>query len=134
MDMPLAVPEDRLEQESRGQVRPRYELVSRPVGRLVFGYLAIEPLLGPVRVEAVLWRDAGSGRPYVHVAWTDDYGPCHAITRYPADDTLPLRVPAYEDVLLIRQGVDRAARHRQDIPAALALLIAAHLHLGPRSA
>lgn len=133
-DTPLAVPEDRLEQESRGRVRPRYQLVSRPVGRLVFGDLAIEPLLGPVRVEAVLWRDIGSRRPYAHVAWTDDHGPCHATMRYPADYTFPVRIPAYEDVLLIQQGVDRAAWHRQDISASLARLLAAHLHLGPRSA
>jgi hypothetical protein len=135
-DVPLTVPEDHLERDSGGQVHPRYELVHRAAGSLAIGELAIEPQLGPVRVEAVLpCRPGGRGRSkLVRIAWADDFGPSRAVAHYPPERTFPVRAPARADVLTIRQGLDQAAWRRQNIAGPLARLIAAHLHFGPRSA
>jgi hypothetical protein len=119
-----------LSRDTGGQLQPRYVFVPRPAGRLALGEFVIEPALGPVRVAAVMRaRDA-----FTHVTWTDDHGPSRATGRYPADRSFPVRAPEHADRLLIRQGVDQAAWARRDITGAIARLIAAHLHLGPRSA
>jgi hypothetical protein len=68
------------------------------------------------------------------VVWTDDNGPCHATATYPADRLFPIRVPAREDLLLVRQGIHQAIWSRREIAGPVARLIAAHLHPGPRSA
>lgn len=41
---------DDLVLDTGGQVRPAYELVPRRAGALAVGELAMEPILGPVRV------------------------------------------------------------------------------------
>lgn len=88
-----------------------------------------------MRVVAVLpAENASDGSAFVHIGWSDDYGRCHAAGRYPAELLLPIRVPAQEDRQRIHQGIDRASWRRQEVSGAVARLIAAHLHLGPRSA
>lgn len=128
----LAIRHDTLAQDSAGQVRPSYIFVPRTVGRLARGELAVEPVLGPVRTRAVLPESQDGA--FVRVVWSDDLGPCRAAGRYRADRQFPVRVPDPADRLFIRQGLDRAARANRQITSRVARLIAAHIHLGPRSA
>lgn len=124
---------DTLARDSGGQVQPRYLFVPRPAGRLACNELAVEPALGPVRVADVEPASSDWGK-FVHVTWSDEYGPCRAAGRYPADHLLPVRMPDRADRLLVQQGIDQATRRQREVPGSIARLIAAHLHPGPRSA
>lgn len=116
--------------DTGSQVQPRYTFVPRLAGRLTLGEFVIEPVLGPVRVAAVRPVRADLAQ----ITWSDDHGPSRATGRYAADRSFPVRAPERGDRLLIRQGIDQADWIKRDIPGVIARLIAAHLHLGPRSA
>lgn len=123
-----------LAHDSDGQVRPRYQLVPRPAGRLACGELAIEPALGPARVGSVTAIETVHRAALVAIAWTDDRGPGRAVARYPAARRFQVRAPHLDDVRLVRQGLDLAERSQRDVPDSVARLIAGHIHFGPRSA
>jgi hypothetical protein len=114
--------------------QPRYVLTPRLVGHLACGELAIEPVLGPVRVAEVrpgehLNGSGGSGEEsYVHVRWRDEHGPSTATGRYPVDRSFDVRMPDRHDRLLVRRGIDQAKWHRREITDDTARLIAAHLN------
>jgi hypothetical protein len=128
------LPADPLPHDSGGQVRPRYRLAWRPAGLLAWGELAIEPILGPVRVAAVSPPPSdGDGPAAVRVTWSDDTGPCHATATYPAQRRFAVRVPHPHDILLVRRDLNQARSWGGDIAGQVARLIAAHLHSGPRS-
>lgn len=118
-----------LAQETGGTLRPHYEYVALHAGRLAFGQLAIEPNLGLLRVATK--RRNG---PLTSIGWSDDHGPCRPTGRYGVDRLFSVVAPGITDRRLIKQHIDQATRRRQDVPAETARLIAAHLHLGPRSA
>jgi hypothetical protein len=126
---------DDLALDTGGQLRPSYEIVPKRAGRLACGELAVEYVLGPVRVADVA-RHGGrdSGEAVVQVAWADDYGPSTASAQYPVDRVFPVRMPGPADRFSIRQTLDRAERLHRDIPEDTARLVAAHLHTGPWSA
>jgi hypothetical protein len=128
-----ALPADRLPHDSGGQLRPRYRLAWRPAGQLAWGELAIEPILGPVRVDAVSPPPSdGDGPAAVRVTWSDDTGPCHATATYPARRRFAVRVPHPHDIQVVRRDLDQARSWGGDISGHVARLIAAHLHPGPR--
>jgi hypothetical protein len=110
------------------------------VGRLALGELAVEPVLGPVRVAGVRQSEhpaaetGAEAEGFVHVSWRDEHGPGHAAGRYPADRSFDVRMPAHEDRLLVRRGIDQAKWHGREITDDSARLIAGHLHPGERSA
>lgn len=115
--------------------QPRYTFTPRSVGYLACGELAVEPVLGPVRVSAVRPNEEETvDAEFVHVRWRDEHGPGIATGRYPAERSFLVRMPAPEDRLLIRQGIDQARWRKQEITGDTARLIAAHLHTGPKSA
>jgi len=125
---------DDLTLDTAGQLHPCYEVVRRHAGYLACGELAVEPVLGAVRVAGVTRvADRPSG-PFVRLTWRDDHGPCTAIGQYPASRLFPVRIPASADRQSIRQNIARAAALHGDIDADTARLIAAHLHSGPHSA
>lgn len=124
---------DTLVRDADGQVQPRYVFMSRPAGRLACSELVIEPTLGRVRVVDVR-PTTSDGSDFVHVAWSDEYGPCRAAGRYSADRLFAVRAPDREDRLLVRQGIDQAAWQRREISGTVARLIAAHLHRGRETA
>lgn len=130
-----ALQDDDLARDSGGQVDPRYAYVASPAVRLANTDLAIEPVLGLVRVvRTVPARVENEAAPvHVQVVWRDDRGPCRAAGRYPADQLFPVRVPDPADRLLIRRGIDQATWRRREVSGAVARLIAAYLHLGRRS-
>jgi hypothetical protein len=99
-----------LVQDTDGQIKPRYEVVQRQVGQLACGDLVIEPILGEVRVVRVVELDYDTVRhlPLLQVYWVDDGGLSTAARLFPANATVPVRVPALEDRVLIRQGIDQA--------------------------
>lgn len=119
-----------LARDTAGQLQPRYVFVPRPAGRLACGELVAEPTLGTVRVADVRHE---SEHPFVHVAWTDDQGPCQAAGRYPIEQPFAVRAPDRADQLVIRQGIDQATWARRPIVAPVARLITAHVNPGPRS-
>jgi hypothetical protein len=127
-------PPSNLEHDSAGQVTPRYDIVHRPIRRLTSGDLVIEPILGELRVVKTAEAGYDGGRPFVQVYWAADGQLSSAAGLYPADATLPVRLPAAKDRALIRRGIDRAAYRAEPIAAPTARLIAAHLHHGPGSA
>jgi len=102
----------------------------------VRGELAVEPVLGAVRVAAVRRaKRCYAGCPaFVHVGWRDDSGPGTASVRYPADTSVPVYMPAPADRLLVRRGIDQAARKERAVSDDIARLMACHLHSGPHSA
>jgi hypothetical protein len=110
--------------------RPRYIFAPRLVGHLGCGELAVEPVLGRVRVTEIL----AVGEAWVYVGWRDEHGPGTAAGTYSIDRSFDVRMPAYPDRLLILQGIDRARWLRRNIPGGIARLIAAHLHVGKHSA
>jgi hypothetical protein len=115
--------------------RPNYIYTPRLVGRLAIGELAVEPVLGPVRVAGVRQpEEEDSEDSHVFVSWRDEHGPGHAAGRYPADRSFDVRMPAQEDRLLVRRGIDQAQWHGREITDDTARLIAGHLHSGERSA
>jgi hypothetical protein len=120
--------------------RPNYIYTSRLAGRLALGELAVEPILGPVRVAGVrqsehLADETGmETEEFVFVSWRDEHGPGHAAGRYPADRSFDVRMPAHDDRLLVRRGIDQANWHGQEITDDTARLVASHLHPGERSA
>jgi hypothetical protein len=126
---------DNLARDSADQVRPRYCYVPRRADQLASTDLVIEPVLGLVRVvhTVPITVDADNRAAYVRIAWRDDHGPCQAVGRYPVDQSFLVRVADPADRLRIRRGLDQAAWRRREISGAVARLIAAHLHLGPRS-
>jgi hypothetical protein len=103
---------------------------------LVRGELAVEPALGVVRVAAVrrAKRCYADCPAFVHVGWRDDAGPGSASVRYPADTSVQVYMPAPADRLLVRQGIDQAARNERAVADDIARLMASHLHSGPHSA
>jgi len=121
-------------EQAAGDFHPRYVLTPRLVGHLACGELAIEPMLGPVRVAEVrpgehMNGNGGSGEePYVRVRWRDEHGPSTATGRYPADRSFEVRMPDRHDRLLIRRGIDQATWHKREITDDTARLIAAHLN------
>lgn len=127
--------DEALARDSGDQIEPRYVYVPHQAGRLACGELVIEPALGVARVASVMPAETdGQGRSaFVKVAWRDDYGPGQAAGRYPADRLFPVRAPAIADRMRIRQGIDQARWKRREVSGQIARLIAAHLHLGPRS-
>jgi hypothetical protein len=129
-----ALPADPLPHDSAGQLRPRYRQVIRPAGQLGWGDLAVEPILGSVRVAAVSPPPSdGDGPAVVRVTWSDDTGPCHATATYPAHRRFAVRVPHPHDIQVVRRGLDQASWWGRDIADEVARLIAAQLHPGPRS-
>jgi hypothetical protein len=127
--------ENDITHDSGGQVRPRFQWVTRVAGQLACGELVVEPVLGIVRVAASRPAPADPGRRpgCVQLAWSDDYGPCHATGQYPVDRELQVRTPHHADQLLVRQDIDQATWRRGLITGTVARLIAAHLHFGPYS-
>ena len=114
---------------------PRYVFTPRLAGRLACGELAVEPVLGPVRVTGIRPPEDETGEsPHVHIAWRDERGPGSAAGRYPADRSFPVRMPAPEDRLLVRRGIDQAKWRKREITDNIARLIAGHLHPGEGSA
>jgi hypothetical protein len=121
---------------------PQYVFSPRLVGHLACGELAIEPVLGPVRVAKVLpaelehaHMNGGPGEePHVHITWRDEHGPGTATGRYPPDRSLDVRIPSLTDRLLVRRSIDQARWLKREIPDNTARLIAAHLHPGLKSA
>jgi hypothetical protein len=117
-------------ERSANGFEPSYIFTPRLVGRLACGELAVEPVLGQVRVAEI--------KPYgdtsVFVGWRDEHGPGTAAGTYRADRSFDVRMPAYPDRLLIRQGIDQARWHRRNITGSIARLIAVHLHAGQNSA
>jgi hypothetical protein len=118
-----------LVQDTDGQIKPRYEVVERQVGQLACGDLVIEPILGEVRVIKVaeLGYDTVRHLPLLQVYWVDDGGLSTAARLLPADATVSVRVPAQEDQVLIRQGIDQARYAGREIDARTARTIAAQL-------
>jgi hypothetical protein len=120
--------------------RPNYIYTPRLVGRLAIGELAVEPVLGPVRVAGVRHSEhpvaetGAEAEGFVHVSWRDEHGPGTAAGRYPADRSFDVRMPAPDDRLLVRRGIDQAKWHGREIADDTARLIAGHLHPGERSA
>jgi hypothetical protein len=117
----------------------------RLVAHLACGELAIEPVLGAVRVVHVSHEThthpGCASRPdravdggFVHVTWRDEHGPGRATVRYPAHRSFEVRMPDLGDRLLVRRGIDQAVWLNRKITGATARLIAAHLHTGPPSA
>lgn len=137
-----------------GGFAPQYVMAPRLVGHLACGELAVEPVLGVVRVAGVRrhgqsedGNEDGSTKNrsedvsgeaaeqrFVHVTWRDEHGPGTATARYPADRSFDVRMPAPEDRLLVRRGIDQAKWHGRVITDDTARLIAAHLNPGERSA
>jgi hypothetical protein len=115
--------------ETGGQVRPTYHAIVRSAGQLAVGELVQEPCLGLLRVTRV--KPEGS---FVRISWADDFGPCSPAGRYSARQPLAALVPGPVDRRLIQRHIDRIRRHRGEVPAAIARLIAAHLQRGPHSA
>jgi hypothetical protein len=64
----------------------------------------------------------------VHVGWLDEHGPGTAAGRHPADRPFPVRMPAPDDRLLVRRGIDQARWQKREITNEGARIIAAHLH------
>lgn len=115
--------------------RPNYVYTPRLAGRLALGELAIEPALGSVRVAGVRQpEEKDPESPHVFVSWRDEHGPGAATGRYPAERSFDVRMPAQEDRLLVRRGIDQAKWHGREITDDTARLIASHLHPGERSA
>lgn len=130
-----AVDYDCLARDSANQVIPRYLFVPRLARSLACGELVVEPVLGPVRVEDVhTVARPRSDRDLLRVAWSDDYGPCHPVGSYLVEQSVMVRVPDIGDRLLVRQGLDQAVRSGREVSGTTARRIAAHVHLGPRSA
>jgi hypothetical protein len=127
---------NQLARDTGGQLRPRFELVLWPIGRLACGDLAIEPTLGLVRVADLhQCHDQILSNPKsVQVRWCSDLGPCMAEVRYPAAAHMRTCRPALADRLLVRQALDQARRCRRPVVASVARLIAGHLHRGPGTA
>jgi len=123
---------DDLTLDTGGQLRPQYEVIPRHAGHLAVGELAVEHVLGPVRVAGIC--GVGERRTHVQVAWSDDHGSGKATGQYPANQVFPVRLPGPADQHYIRQAIDRAERLNRDVSEDTARLIAAHLHTGPRSA
>jgi hypothetical protein len=103
---------------------------------LVRGELAVEPVLGVVRVAAVrrVKRCYADCPAFVHVGWRDDHGPGSASVRYPADTSVQVYMPALSDRQLVRRGIDQAARYERVVSHDIARLMASHLHSGPANA
>lgn len=118
--------------ERFGPIIPQYGHVAREAGNLAIGEVVREPHLGLARVAGVEVPEPGS--PFVQVAWKDDRSWSTAAVRYPADLTLPVRIPAEVHRLHIEQGIIRATYLHREIVPAIARLIAVHLHQGPKSA
>jgi hypothetical protein len=115
--------------------QPRYIYTPRLVGHLAIGELAVEPVLGPVRVAGVRQpEEEDPENSHVFVSWRDEHGPGTATGRYPADRSFDVRMPAHEDRLLVRRGIDQAKWHGREITDDTARLIVGHLHPGERSA
>lgn len=115
--------------------RPNYIYTPRLVGRLAIGELAVEPVLGPARVARVRQpEEEDPDGSHTVVSWRDEHGPGTAVGRYPADRSFDVRMPAHEDRLLVRRGIDQAKWHGREITDETARLIASHLHPGERSA
>jgi hypothetical protein len=124
-----------LARDSAGQLLPRYQFVQRPAGRLACGDLVMEPVLGPVRVASLTTGEGDDANPtLVHIAWSDDHGPCQPSGRYAGDRLFPVRAPHHSDLLRIRQGIDQATWKGREVSGSVVRLIAAHLHPGPKSA
>jgi hypothetical protein len=105
-------------------------------GHLACGDLMIEPILGEVRVAALLEAgyDETRHQPLRQVHWIEDDGLSSAARLYPTDAVVAVRQPALLDRALIRRGIDQAAYWERQIEPGVARLIAAHLHRGPGSA
>jgi hypothetical protein len=115
--------------------RPDHIYTPRLAGRLAVGELAVEPVLGPVRVAGVRKpEEEDPDGSHVFVSWRDEHGPGTAAGRYPADRSFDVRMPAPDDRLLVRRGIDQARWHGREITDDTARLIAGHLHPGERSA
>jgi len=115
--------------------QPNYIFTPRLVGRLAVGELAVEPVLGPARVAGVRQPvEEDPENSHVFVSWRDEHGSGSAAVRYPADRSFDVRMPAHEDRLLVRRGIDQAQWHGREIADDTARLIAGHLHPGERSA
>jgi hypothetical protein len=113
---------------------PRYVFTPRLVGRLSCGELAVEPVLGVVRVAGVRQpEEEDQDGSFVHVTWRDEQGPGTATGRYPADRSFEVRMPDLADRLLVRRGIDQARWRNREITDDVARLIASHLHSGERS-
>jgi hypothetical protein len=125
-----------LVQDTNGQLKPRYEVVERQVGHLVCGDLVIEPILGEVRVVQVAELDYDPVRhlPLLQVYWIADSGLSTAARLFPANATVSVRVPALEDRVFIKHGIDQAAYANKEIDARTARTIAAQLQRGPGTA
>jgi hypothetical protein len=115
-------------------VLARYVFTLRLAARVACGELAVEPVLGRVRVASVR-RDAddGIGDEFVYIGWRDESGPGAATGRYPDGRTFLVRMPAPTDRVLIQRGIDQAVWRRRVVSHDIARLIAAHLHFGCRS-
>lgn len=122
--------------ETPEDLNPRYIFRPRLVGRLALGELAIEPVLGPVRVAEVVPSEMSGAveeAEFMHIRWRDEHGPGTAQGRYTADRSFEARMPAQEDRRLVRHGIDQAQWHRREITNDVARLISAHLHPGAGS-
>jgi len=125
-----------LAEDTRGELRPAYEIIQRQVGHLACGDLVVEPVLGEVRVVHVaeFGYDEVRHQRQLQVHWATDDGLSTAARLFPADSMVGVRVPALADRQAIRRGIDLAHYHRRDIDADTARTIAAQLQRGPGSA
>lgn len=117
-------------------LHPHHILAPRLAGRLACGELAVEPVLGMVRVAGVQLAGDGDcfGDEPVFVRWRDEHGPGMAAGRYRGCVSFPVVMPSLADRLLVRRGIDQAVWHGRVATDDIARLIACHLHTGPRSA
>lgn len=122
--------------DTNGVVKPSFSLQLRPVTGLLRGDVVAEPVLGEVRVMYVaeFGYDEMRHEPLCQVHWVSDDGLSTAARTFPASTVVAVRAPTREDTAAIRHGVQLAARHRREIDAHTARLIAAHLQRGPGSA
>jgi len=125
-----------LAHDTKGELRPAYEVIQRQVGHLACGDLVVEPVLGEVRVVHVaeFGYDEAQRQRRLQVHWATDDGLSTAARLYPAAATVAVRVPALTDQALIRQGIDLAVYQQKEIDPRTARTIAAHLQRGPGTA
>jgi hypothetical protein len=92
-------------------------------------------VLGPARVAGVRQpEEEDPENSHVFVSWRDEHGPGMAAGRYPSSRSFDVRMPAHDDRLLVRRGIDQGKWHGREITDDTARLIAGHLHPGERSA
>lgn len=98
--------------------QPQYVFSPRLVGHLARGEVAVEPVLGEVRVAEVRQTEragSGDGDAFVHVCWRDAHGPGTAAGRYAAERSFLVQMPALADRLLIKRGIDQAVWYGREV-------------------